>query len=221
MLLHARELNIPMQDGASPLPHPISLNVAAGDRVTITGNSGSGKSTLLRCLALLDARALGTVTLRDIRIEGDRVPGYRRQVVYVAQSPPRFAMSAEDSLRRPFEFKGCTKSYDETRASSLLDQLRLPRTILSRSLAQVSGGESQRIALIRALLLDPCVLLLDEVTSALDPDSAQAVVECLSAWIAEGDRAGIAVTHGAQVWKSASTRHIHLSDGHATEEPTP
>jgi putative ABC transport system ATP-binding protein len=218
MLLQARELTIPTDGERSPLPGPVNLDLEAGERITLTGGSGSGKSTLLRCLALLDARARGSVRFRGKEVAGHAVPGFRRQVIYVSQASPRFSSSVEESLRRAFSFASSESRWDRQRAHALCDQLLLPRTILSRSLAQVSGGEAQRIALIRALLLDPCILLLDEATSALDAESRACVVELLLHWFEAGDRAGIAVTHGARIWGDQESRLLRIEGGQLTAE---
>tara|TARA_R110002096_G_scaffold436051_2_gene666324 strand:+ start:70448 stop:71113 length:666 start_codon:yes stop_codon:yes gene_type:complete len=221
MLLQARALQIPKSDGQSPLPGPIELSINAGDRITLTGNSGSGKSTLLRCLAMLDARSTGGIFYKKNAIAGEKVPAYRRAVVYVAQSPARFPMNVDESLRRAFSFSSSTNTFDQELAYSLLEQLKLPKAILRRPLNQVSGGEAQRVALIRALLLEPTILLLDEITSALDAETEACVVETLARWFDVGDRAGIAVTHGADIWGNASNRRIIIKDGQAIEETRP
>ena len=218
MLLKARALQIPKSDGQSPLPYPIELSINAGDRVTLTGGSGSGKSTLLRCLAMLDARATGSIHYKNNAIAGEKVPAYRRSVVYVAQSPARFPMNVDESLRRALSFSSSTNSFDQALANSLLEQLKLPKAILNRPLNQISGGEAQRVALIRALLLEPTILILDEITSALDSETEACVVETLAHWFADGDRAGIAVTHGAEIWGDASNRHITIKEGQTFEE---
>ncbi len=220
MLLRARDLRIPEKAGESPLPGPINFAVDAGDRVTLTGTSGSGKSTLLRCLAMLDARALGSIHYRNTSVSGDAVPAFRRSVVYLAQSPVRFPMSVDASLRHAFSFATSRDAFDSAQVSKLLDQLKLSKAILNRQLNQISGGEAQRVALLRALLLKPTVLLLDESTSALDAETKACVVETLAQWLANGDRAGVAVTHGADVWGDEVTRRLHIIAGKTLEEKT-
>jgi len=221
MLLQARELRIPERSGHSPLPGPIDLSIEVGDRIILTGPSGSGKSTLLRCLAMLDARTAGSLQYKNSSVQGDNVPAFRRSVVYLAQSPVRFPMLVEDSLRRAFSFAASPHDYDPGHIDSLLDQLKLPRTILRRQLTQTSGGEAQRIALIRALALKPTILLLDEITSALDAETEACVVETLAHWFSGGDRAGVAVTHGAEVWAGDDNRRLHMETGTSLTEARP
>ncbi|MCP4445107.1 MAG: ATP-binding cassette domain-containing protein [Myxococcales bacterium] len=218
MLLQASDLRIPLQGESSPLLGPVDLSLAEGDRITLTGSSGSGKSTLLRCLALLDARATGSIIFRGTPICGDSVPPYRRNVVYLAQSPPQFSMSVEESFRHVHTFASGRASYDADEVKHLLDELGLTSTILSRPLPQVSGGEARRLSLLRALLQAPTVLLLDEATSALDAETEACMVATLERWFDEGGRAGIAVTHGAGVWGTKGNRRMHIDGGRTIEE---
>ena len=217
MLLQARDLRIPLNDEQSPLIGPVNVGLAEGDRITLTGSSGSGKSTFLRCLAMLDARVTGTIEYRGETVCGNAVPQFRRDVAFIAQSPPRFSATVEDSLRRPFSFSHCTQKFEESRALSLFDELQLPRELLSRHVTQLSGGEAQRLALIRALILKPTVLLLDEITSALDPESELCVTRTLERWFADGSCAGIAITHGADVWLGQGNRRIQIVNGDVVE----
>ncbi len=213
MLLQASNLRVPEHEGHTPLVGPISIALAAGDRVLLNGPSGSGKSTLLRCIALLESRALGKVSYKGETMCQDLVPRYRREVIYLAQSPPRYAMSVEESLQRAFSFASATSRYDKAQACALLDELALPLAILDRDLAHVSGGELQRIGLLRVLLLRPKILLLDEVTSALDSESEACVIATLARWFDASECAGIAITHGADTWNGAENRTLHVRDG--------
>jgi len=217
-MLCARNLSVATSTDNSPLAGPIALDLHEGDCATITGSSGSGKSTLLRCLAMLEAQAVGSISFRDQRISGDAVPAFRRQVIYVSQSPPRFSMSVRQSLQRAMQFSGCKSHYDEGRAEKLFDDLLLDRELLRRPLPQVSGGEAQRIALVRALLLEPSILLLDEVDSALDEQSAGRVRDVLQRWLEGPHRAGIAVTHKASPWGKRTNRRLQLFAGTTLSE---
>ncbi len=217
MLLEAQGVGIPEANGQTPLAGPIQLSVAAGDRILLTGPSGSGKSTLLRCLALLESRTHGVITYRGESMSGDRVPRFRTQVVYVPQTAPRFPMLVEDSLRMAFQFASQQASYCKAEVIEGLESLALPRAILGRELAHVSGGELQRISLLRALLIHPKILLLDEVTSALDSESESQVIRTLQNWYEAHGSAGIAISHGARTWNGAENRVLHMRDGQLSE----
>ena len=182
-------------DGHNLLPHPVSLSLGAGDVVALSGPSGSGKSTLLRALALIEPRAKGRVALAGVEPKPVEVPRFRRRVVYVAQRSPRWPLTVEQSLSQPFRFGSATAPFDRSRAVALCEELQLPDDVLSRELRDLSGGEAQRVSLVRALLIEPSVLLLDEPTSALDSDAATAVREQIQAWLEPGGRAVIVASH--------------------------
>ncbi len=196
---------------------PVDLEVHAGEALTITGPSGSGKSTLLRCLAILEARAQGSLHFLDVQVASAAVPAFRRQVIYVAQTPPRFAGSVLESLQMAFGFASSTQAFSKERAAAMCEELLLPPDILGRSLARVSGGEAQRLGIVRALLLDPRVLLLDEPTSALDLDAEAAVHHMIETWFAKGDRATVSISHKRELLASVGTRRMHMLQGRLGE----
>lgn len=169
----------------SPL-EPVSLELAPGDIIGLAGPSGVGKSRLLRCMAGLDDPAAGTVTLAGRCPAEIGWPQYRRQVCYVQQQPTLFPGTVEENLRRVFEYDSAQETYDELRSSELLERLHLPRDILSREATRLSAGEGQRVALVRALLVEPRVLLLDEPTSALDDMRTQATEDLLRSFTTKG-----------------------------------
>lgn len=164
----------------------ISLTVCAGDRIGLVGASGSGKSTLMRCMAMLDPFH-GKLTHRNIPVTDDGVPAYRRNVVYLSQRPFFTAGTITENLQLPFQFKSAkskepTPAYQPGLIASELDAFNLSPEILSQPSESLSGGEQQMIALIRALLMDPEILLLDEPTAALDPDSRDKFESRISRW---------------------------------------
>lgn len=184
MLLEANGLRVPAQapSGRDPLAGPVHVSLQAGRAVGVYGPSGCGKSTLLRALALLEPNAQGQVLFHGRQPRGDGVPAYRRRVVLVGQTPMRLPGTVLHNLRAPFELRaarGC--AFDELRARALCHALGLEDEVLARPAASLSGGEAQRMALVRALLLEPEVLMLDEFSASLDPvtraAAEQAVLE--------------------------------------------
>lgn len=199
-LLSAEALKVTAQDGTRRvLVGPVDLQLAPGAGLAITGPSGAGKSTLLRALARLDAAAEGAVRYRGRPVEGAAIPGFRRRVQYLPQTPLRLPGSLLDNLRAPFAYVAAQGlSFDEGAARALSQDLGLGAAQLTTDAARLSGGEAQRMALARALLLAPEVLLLDEPTAGLDPESRHAAEVALGAWRSQDpDRALIVVSHDA------------------------
>ena len=163
------------------------------DKIAVVGPSGQGKSTLLRILSLLELYDSGEIYLEG-RLSTDWQPKeWRQKVCYVAQQPFMLEGSVEDNLRVVSKLN--RSDYDRQMAEELLSKLGLTRLDRSTSAASLSGGEKQRISLIRALLLHPEILLLDEITASLDNHHKQAVEQVLKVWQAEEKKACIWITH--------------------------
>ncbi len=199
----------PGDDGA-PILAGASLAIAPGERVVLTGPSGSGKSTLLRCMVLLEP-AEGTVLLDGEPVGAERVRALRRRVGYLAQRPVGIADTIARNLAFPRELDENALERDAQR--ELLDRLGLGGLDLDRRFDALSGGEQERIALVRTLTARPDVLLLDEPTASLDADNVDAVVELLGAWAEEDEgRALLWVSHHAHEVDELATRTVALAE---------
>jgi putative ABC transport system ATP-binding protein len=167
----------------------LCLRIRPGDRIALTGASGSGKSVLLRALALLERPLSGELRYAGAVVRPRDVPAYRRAVAYVPQRPTLPGETVRDAFQQPFTL-GVRRDqqYDEDKALVWLARAGKPESFLDKPNATLSGGESQVAALVRTVLLDPQLLLLDEPTAALDPDSASAVEALLIDWYAPSDR---------------------------------
>lgn len=162
----------------------ISFNVDQGEHLTITGPSGSGKSTMLKVIASLITQTSGVIlfngedTLKLLPIK------YRREVSYCVQQPHLFGTTVRDNLEFPFIIRH--QAIDTQKISNSLKEVSLDDSYLDRNINDVSGGERERIAMIRNLLFSPKVLLLDEVTTGLDNISKNIVINLISQKIKEG-----------------------------------
>ena len=154
------------------LLHDVSLEIKAGEAVALMGGSGSGKSTLARILLRLLSCDSGKIYFQGQNITqatGKDLSIFRRNVQFISQRPESFLdprQTLGSSLREAFIVFNLP--YDEEKIKEMLDLVKLNAELLQRYPHQVSGGEIQRICLVRALLLEPKLLVLDEPTSMLD-----------------------------------------------------
>ena len=144
----------------------ISLSIKEGEHLTITGPSGSGKSSLLKLLAALVSPSSGLIFYQGQDL-GDLDPvAYRREVSFCFQQPVLFGQTVRDNVAFPFEIRQIP--FDQERVLTALARLNLGPEFLEKPIKDLSGGEKQRVALVRNLLFEPKALLLDEVSSGLD-----------------------------------------------------
>lgn len=191
-------------EGLTGLPGgPFNLRLAAGECIAISGPSGAGKSLLLRMIADLDENH-GTLRLNGTPRESMAAPVWRRQVLYVAAESGWWA-GAVNAHMQP-----------APAARDLLARLGLPAQLFDVPVLQLSSGERQRLALIRAVIRRPAVLLLDEPTAALDAEST-ARVETLLRELAAGGTGLILVTHNEAQAQRLAARRYCLCDGQFTE----
>lgn len=151
----------------------LSLTIEENDFLTITGASGSGKSTFLKILATLTPFSSGSFFYKGKNINEIDTIGYRREVSYCFQQPTLFGETVMDNLFFPFTIRNLP--FDEKKASQALSEVNLAENFLEKKIIDLSGGEKQRVALVRNLLFEPKVLLLDEVTTGLDKENKKVI----------------------------------------------
>jgi polar amino acid transport system ATP-binding protein len=201
----------------------IDLEVAEHEVVCLIGASGSGKSTLLRCINLLEPVDAGRIVIEGeeitaLDVDVDRI---RRRIGIVFQSFNLFPhMSVLDNVTlAPRRVLDRPRDEAEARADALLERFGLAdkRTDYPDRL---SGGQQQRVAIVRALAMDPGLLLLDEVTSALDPELIGEVLSVVRELAAEGMTMLIA-THEMGFARDIADRVVFLDEGLVVEEGPP
>jgi ABC-type iron transport system FetAB ATPase subunit len=186
-----------LRDLKSPLAGPFSLRLDAGQCAAVTGESGAGKSLLLRMIADLDVNE-GEAELDGQARESFAPPQWRRRVAYVAAEAGWWS----DTVKDHFAKDALPAARDQAQ------RLGLSAELLDGPVARLSTGERQRLALIRALLLEPPVLLLDEPTGALDAASTGKVEAVVREAMARGT-AVVMVTHDlALAGRIASARYV-------------
>ena len=171
----------------------INLTVDKGEIVTIIGPSGSGKSTLLKLVGSLILPTKGEVLYAGKNIYDIKMTEYRQEVSYFFQNALLFGETVEDNLRYPYEIR--SETFNQTKAEEMLENLQLDKSILTKSINSISGGEKQRVALVRNLLYQPKVLLLDEITSSLDAENRTIVKDHLKRLQSQDDITVLMVTH--------------------------
>ena len=155
----------------------VTFSLQPSEFKLITGPSGCGKSTLLKIIASLLSPTSGTLFFDGKDYLTLSPEQYRQQVSYCTQTPMLFGETVYDNLKFPYLLRKI--AVDEKKLAKDLDYFNLPNEILNKGINELSGGEKQRISLIRNLQFLPKVLLLDEITSALDEDNKIKVNELI------------------------------------------
>ena len=209
--------------GATHALRGIDLAVASGEVVVLLGPSGCGKSTLLRCINGLEPIQGGNITLQGCGVLGRDISWHaaRQHIGMVFQSYELFNhLSVIDNiLLGPLKAQKRRREDVEAQADRLLARIGL----LERKHAwprELSGGQKQRIAIVRALCLNPNLLLLDEITAALDPEMVREVLDVVLELAAEG-MTMLIVTHEMGFARKVADRIIFMDQGGIIEENDP
>jgi polar amino acid transport system ATP-binding protein len=201
----------------------LSLDVEEHQVICLIGASGSGKSTLLRCLNLLEPIDAGQIIMFGQKVTGSGVDqnDVRRRVGIVFQSFnlfPHMTVLRNITLA-PREVLGTSKAQAIEEARALLDRFGLADRADDYP-DKLSGGQQQRVAIMRALAMKPDIMLLDEITSALDPELVAEVLDVIRELAAEGMTMLIA-THEMGFARDIATRVCFLDEGVILEEGSP
>lgn len=197
----------------------VSLQIAAGEFVTIMGPSGSGKSTLMNIIGCLDTPTEGEYYLEDKNVAGftfDQLASIRNKMMgFVFQNFNLLPYAtAWENIELPMLFNGKNSRNRKERVTEVLNEVGLLKWKEHRP-SELSGGQQQRIALARALANDPPIILADEPTGNLDSKSGEEIMELLGRLWKKGHTI-IMVTHDDRL-ASHSQRIIHLFDGREAE----
>ena len=210
MASHVSFEHISLTVGDRQILQDISFSVDKGESITIVGPSGSGKSTILKLASSLVSPTGGTIYFQDQPMDQYAPTEYRQRVAYCFQQPYLFGQTVRGNLAFPFTMRG--RSVDTKRIKELFDLFHMNLELLEKSNTELSGGEMQRICLIRSLLFAPEVLLLDEVTSALDTENTEWVEQGLMQLHKEGLTL-LQVTHNPEQSVRMGQRRITVKDG--------
>jgi len=187
-----------------------SISINKGDYISVVGPSGSGKSTFLKLCSHLISPTEGDILYKNKSLFEHNPMELRKCIAYCFQTPYLFGETVTDNIAYPCSIRG-TK-IDMKRVGELLQLFNLDLNYMNKEIKNLSGGEKQRIALIRTLLFKPEVLLLDEVTSALDVDNTL-VVEAVMKTLNQEGTTIIWVTHNPEQSRKNANRLLTIEAG--------
>lgn len=187
-----------------PILTSISFSAEQGEIIGLAGPSGSGKTSLLRMMNWMRSPTQGSIQYKNRNLAQFDPVQLRREVGYVMQKPYLFDGTVQDNLEYAFRVWGQTPNQPEI--LRYLERVNLPVPILKKTKSEMSGGEQQRVALVRSLLAKPQVLLLDEVTASLDEANTILLEEMIrSEWASKSLTVFFISHHSEQLRRLAST----------------
>ena len=223
-MIHARQLSRHYGESSNRVTalDAIDLTIASGARVGVLGRSGSGKTTLLNLLAGLDRPTDGSLSVADCdlqKLTASELAQYRRDTVGVIfQSfqliPNR---SAFQNVELPLILAGADRADRKRRVDGMIDRVGLTKRSRHKP-SELSGGEQQRVAVARAMVTKPKVLLADEPTGNLDSQTAQSITELMLEMVEEQDSTLILITHDRHLAESCCDQTLRLLDGRLLDD---
>ena len=221
-IIQVKDLTKRFDSGVVALDH-CDLNIRKGEVVAIIGPSGSGKSTLLRSLNLLETPTSGSIIFEGVDLADKKVNInlHRQKMGMVFQHFNLFPHKTvlENITMAPVRLKKMTKAQAKEKAMALLERLGLSDKANTYP-NMLSGGQKQRIANVRALAMEPEVMLFDEPTSALDPEMVGEVLELMRSLAKEGMTMAV-VTHEMGFAREVANRVVFMADGRILEVNEP
>lgn len=210
-LLELQDVSFTYPGGETVLEE-VNLYINRSDLVVIKGESGVGKSTILKLLNRFCDYEEGTILFREKDLKDYRIEELRSSIIYLPQIPITIDGTIEENLSFPFRFGAHrNKVFDRKNARNWLDFFRLDLPF-NRDALNLSIGQKQRVALIRAMILMPQVLLLDEPVASLDKRNRKIIEEKVQSLTLESHITVVMVTHGNVSSTFANCRHFQISN---------
>jgi putative ABC transport system ATP-binding protein len=211
--------NLILERDQRPILNGVQMAIGAGEIVCLLGPSGGGKSSLLRCINRLTEPPAGTVFLADTDVTAVDVLALRRQVGMVFQKVSLFPGTVAENVAYGATIQ--KRSLPPADVRRLLTLADLPAEFAEQDSQSLSGGEAQRVAIVRALATEPSALLLDEPTSALDPAATRHVEETMLKLRQELGLTLLWVTHLPEQAQRIADRVYLLVEGQVVDEGKP
>jgi len=223
-ILEIQDLSFSYDGATEKIFSHLNLKVEEGEFLLVKGPSGKGKSTLLRLICRLQQPRSGIIRYRSRDITQIAPSTLRSSISFVAQIPRMIDASVKENLLLPFSFEAnkAKSAPSDHSLSQMLRNFYLESVPLTHSAMKLSIGQMQRLAIMRAILLQPDILLLDEPTSALDPESAGMVFSLIERLNTNEGKTLITVTHSDYVPPSAPVpQSIASMNGHSIKRNEP
>ncbi|MBU5592749.1 ATP-binding cassette domain-containing protein [Clostridium sp. MSJ-4] len=198
------------EDKGNTIINNFNLEVEKEDYISIVGPSGSGKSTILKLFASLISPSKGDIYFKGEDYINSSPYDLRKNITYCFQTPVLFGNTVIDNFKFPYDVR--KKDMDTYRINYLLNLFGFSESMLHKSIHKLSGGEKQRIALIRSIIFEPEVLLLDEVTSALDAENTKIVESVIQKLNLEGMTI-LWVTHNLEQSRKYANKLLTVEKG--------
>jgi putative ABC transport system ATP-binding protein len=209
VLLEASDIRLEFQ--SKTIIDGLSFSIYPGDLVGVLGSSGSGKTSLFRILNLLQSATSGSVSYLGKDTLSYEPTNLRKRIGYVFQKPYLFDSTVEDNLTYPYHL--LKQKPDFAEIANYLAKANLPEDILAKKITEFSGGEQQRIALIRSLLIKPNILLLDEFTASLDEENTLIIEQLILDEHKEKNLTVLFISHNLAQAKRLAKQIMYLDKG--------
>ena len=187
------------------------LFIEKGKITTLVGASGSGKTTILRMLNKMLSPTQGRIMFKDTDLGDINTVTHRRQVTMLSQNPVVFEGSIRDNLNIGLKFQEKNALSDDV-LLSMLEKVNLKKS-LDTSPSVLSGGEKQRLALGRVLLLNSKIILLDEPSAALDDETEETIIQMITEYVRKDNKTLVMVTHSKAMAEKYSDIIIEITEG--------
>jgi ABC-type phosphate transport system ATPase subunit len=195
---------------SKPILNNISLTIPQGSITGLIGPSGSGKTTLLRCINRLIDIDSGQIIYKNININSINPIKLRREIGFVHQESVMLPGTVYDNIAYGLQLQ---EKENRDNITQSMNHAGISETYLTQQASTLSGGEKKRVALARALALQPTILLLDEPTSGVDPKKVQTVEQNILSFTQNLGLTVLLVTHNIEQAKRVSTHIANLKDG--------
>lgn len=217
-LFELQNVSLATSMGAHYLLRDISFAVYPGERIAIAGASGSGKTSLLKLCNRLHSPTKGKISFSTSNIAEKSLVKLRRKIVLVPQEPKLLGMRVEEALSYPLELQQLSATEIKQRVVTWSEALRIPQAWLERHELQLSLGQRQLVAIARALVMQPLILLLDEPTSALDIGTSDRLLTLLNSLVANQQMTIMMVNHQLGLSANFAERILYLEKGFLKED---